>query len=128
MRDALIGMRPANMRQFEFGRILIEHFDDTADFRIGHAGGAERTIDGRQIMIRHGEMLLRPARFAALHPQLIEGEKRLAFIDQIEIDTEQFLALRRHHDDVVGPDFLEQRAGAAHCSNPSLAKIARFSS
>ena len=128
MRNALVAMIPADMRQPEFARILVEHFDDAANFGICHTRGAARTIDGRQIVVGHREMLLRPARSSALHAKLIESEEGLAFVDQVEIDVKQFLALRRYHDDMVGPDFLEQRPWTDHCSIPSSVNTARFSS
>ena len=43
MGDALIAVTPADMRQREFGGVLVEHLDDAADFRIGHAGRAQRS-------------------------------------------------------------------------------------
>ena len=128
MGDALVAMKPADMRQPEIPRVLVHHFDDAADFRIRHARSAERAVDGRQIMIGDREMLLWPARLAALYPQLIEGEKRLALVDQVEIDVEQRLALGRHHDHMVGPDFFEQRPRRRHSSIPSSVSTARLSS
>ena len=65
-------------------------------------------VDGRQVVVRHRKMLLRPAGPAALHAKLIEREKRLALVDQVEVDIEQLLALRRDDDHMVGPDFFEQ--------------------
>jgi len=51
---------------------------------------------------------------------LVERQERLAFIDQVEIDVKQILALRRHHDYMVGPQFIEQGAMAAHRSISAL--------
>jgi hypothetical protein len=115
------------MRQFELLRVLFHHLNHAADFGVGHAGGAAVAVDGRQVMIGDGEVLLRPARGTALHAKLIEGEERLAFIDQVEVDVQQLLALRRNDDDVIGPYLLEQRS-RAHCSIPSSFSTARFSS
>ena len=127
MRDALVAMEPADMGQAELLGILVHHLDDAADLRIGHAGGAAVAVDGRQVVIGDGEVLLRPARRAALHAELIEGEERLTLVDQVEVDVEQRLALRRNDDDVIGPDLLEQRS-RAHYSIPSSFNTARFSS
>ena len=69
VRDALIAMAPADMRQPEIRGVLIEHFDDAADFRIGHARGAERAIDGRQIVVGHREMLLAAGATAGLRSE-----------------------------------------------------------
>ena len=109
MGDALIVVVPADVRQSKFRRVLVEHLDDTPDFRISHAGRAERSVDGRQIMIRHSEMLLRAARFASLHPKLVEGQKGLPFVDQVEIDVKQILSLGGFQDHMVGPYLVEQR-------------------
>jgi hypothetical protein len=79
-------------------------------------------------MIRHREMLLRPARGPAFDAQLIEREERLAFVDQIEIDVEQFLALRRLHDHMIGPDLFEQCPRRRHSSIPSSVSTARLAS
>src|SRR5712691_5410580 len=99
---------PADVRQRELGRILVEHLDDASNLGIRDAGRAEGPIDGRQIVVRHRQMLLRAARAAPLVAKLIERQKRLPFIDQIEIDVKQILSLRRYHDHVLGPDFFEQ--------------------
>ena len=126
MRDALVAMTPAYMWQFEFRRILVEHLDDTTDFRIRHAGRASVAVDGRQVMIGDGEVLLRPTRGTALHAKLIKGEERLAFIDQVEVDVQQLLALRRNHDDVIGPYLLEQRPGHRSMAPDPRPLIAAF--
>ena len=126
MGDALVAVKPADMGQPEIPCVLVHHLDDAADFRIRHARGAALAIDGRQIVVGDREMLLRPARLPALDAQLIEGEKRLALVDQIEIDVKQRLALRRHHDHMVGPDFFEQRPRRGHSSIPSSVSTARL--
>src|ERR1700722_10330010 len=126
MGDALVAMKPADMGQPEIPCVLVHHFNDATDFRIWHARGAALAIDGRQIVVRHREMLLRPARLTALDAQLIESKKQLALVDQVEIDVEQRLTLRRHHDYMVGPDFFEQRPRRGHSSIPSSVSTARL--
>ena len=125
----LVAVMPADVRQRELRRVLVEHLDDAPDLGIGHGRGAVRHVDGRQIMVGHGEMLLRAARPATLHPKLVECEKGLAFVDQIEVDVKQVLSLRRPHDHMLRPQLVEQRALAlAHWIIPSSVRIALFSS
>src|SRR5262245_8429574 len=128
VRDTLVTMAPADMGQIECRGVFVEHFDNAPDFRIWHPGGSGCAIDSRQIVIRYRQVLLGSSRRASLDPKLIEREKRLTFIDQVEIDVEQLFALWRDHDDVLRPGLLKQRARTAHCSIPSSFKIALFSS
>ena len=58
-------------------------------------------------MICYRQMLLRPTRLPPLQAQLVEGEKGLAFVDQIEVDIQQRLALRREYDLMLRPDFFK---------------------
>jgi hypothetical protein len=51
-------------------------------------------IDGGQIMVGDGEVLFRPRALAPFKPQLVEGQKGLAFVDVVEIGVEEILALR----------------------------------
>jgi hypothetical protein len=95
MRDPLVAVMPADMRQRQLGCVLIEHLDHAPNFRIRHAGRAERPVDGRQIMVGDREMPLRAAGLASLDPELVEGKKGLALVDQIEIDIKEIFALRR---------------------------------
>ena len=126
MGDALVAVEPADMGQPEIPCVLIHHLDNAANFRIGHTGGAALAIDGRQIVIGDRKMLLRPARLTAFEAELIEGKERLALVDQVEIDVKQRLALRRHHDHMVGPNFFEQRPRRGHSSIPSSVSTARL--
>jgi hypothetical protein len=100
MSYALIAMRPADVRQPELSRVLLKHLHDPPNFRIGHAASAKGAIDGREIVVRHCQMLFRTPRMTTFDPQLIEGKKRLAFVDQVEVDVKQLLALRRRNNDV----------------------------
>src|SRR6266436_7720515 len=85
-------MVPADMRQGEFGCVLVEHLDHAPNLRIGDSGRTERSVDGWEVMVGHRQMLLRAAGLASFDPQLVEGEKGLPFIDQIEIDIEEIFA------------------------------------
>jgi len=126
MRDPLIGMIHSDMRQRELSRVLVEHFDDTPNLDVCNAGRAERPIGRGQVMVRHRQMLPGATRAPPLDPQLIEGQERLSFVDQVEIDVKQILALRRYHDHMLGPYLVEQRA--THWASPISFRMALFSS
>ena len=96
MRDALIAMMPADVRQREFRGVLVEHLDHAPNFRIGHAGPDRAPAGGRQVMVGHRKMLMRAASPASLDPKLVERQKGLTFVDQVEIDVKEVFALRRH--------------------------------
>src|SRR5258708_26732791 len=53
MRDALIAMMHAYVRQREVGCILVEQFDNTSNLGIRYAGLAERPINACQLMVRY---------------------------------------------------------------------------
>ena len=63
-----------------------------------------------------------------LDPKLVERQKRLALVDQVEIDVKKVFALRRHHDHMIGPHLVEQRTKAIHWIIPSSFRMALFPS
>src|SRR5579863_424298 len=113
--DALAAIVLIIIFDAEFTGVLGHLLDLQPAFRILDALGA---VGGLDIVVDHGERLLRRADLAAGHPEPLESLRAGHFVNEVPVDIDEARAVGAGLDDVVVPDFIVKRAGLGHSMLP----------
>ena len=111
MDDALAAVALVVILDAEFARVLGQRGDLQRGLRIVDAKGA---VGGRDVMVDHGERLLRRAHLAPRHAQALEGLRAGHLMHQMPVDIEQAGAVRRLMHQMGVPDLVVEGAGLGH--------------
>ena len=116
VHDALALVELVVIFDAEFLGVLGHHPHLLDAFRIGIGLGA---IGGRDVVIDHGQRLLRRVHLAAGGAQAFEGLRRGHLVDQMAVDIEQAGAVIGFVHQMVVPDLVVQRGRFGHERQPS---------
>ena len=89
------------------------HLLDALRIRIGFGA-----VGGRDVVVDHGQRLLRRANLAARRAQALEGLRRGHLVDQMAVDIEQAGAVIGFVHQMVVPDLVVQRGRFGHERQP----------
>ena len=106
VHDALALVELVVIFDAEFAGVLRHHRDLLDAFRIRIGLGA---VGGRDVVVDHGQRLLRRVNLAAGGAQAFEGLRRGHFVDQMAVDIEQAGAVIGFVNQMIVPDLVVQR-------------------
>ncbi len=116
VHDALTPVEFVEILDAEFLRVLRHHPYLFGAFRIGIGFGA---VGGRDVVVDHGQRLLRRADLASGCAQAFEGLRRSHLMDQMAVDIEQAGAIVGFVNQMIVPDLVVQRGRFGHERKPS---------
>ena len=111
VHDALAYVELVEIFDAEFLGVLRHHADLLGAFRIRIGLGA---IGGRDVVVDHGQRLLRRVNLAPGGAQPFERLRRGHLMDQMAVDIEQAGAVIGFVNQMVVPDFVVQRGRFGH--------------
>ena len=111
VHDALALVALGIILDAEFRRVLRDGLDLDAAFLLHDALGA---IRGRDVVINHGESLLRRANLAVRHAQPFERLRRGDLVNEMTVDVEEARPVRLAIDHVIVENLVVQGLGRAH--------------
>ncbi len=105
--DALTAVVLVEVFDAEIARVRRHGLDLGRRLRVGDA---LRAVGGLDVVIDHGERLLRRAHFAAGQAQALEGLRARHLVHEVTVDVEEAGAVRLRVDEMVVPDLVVEGA------------------
>jgi hypothetical protein len=102
--DPLAAAPGCVQRHPELLAVLAQRVELSARERIG-----DRAVFGRDVVVHRRDREVGPAHAAPGQAQGLERLRRGHLVNQVQVDVEQRRLVGRLHDDVTGPDAVEQR-------------------